>query len=170
MAAFMTLPLASHAADKAPFEKAEAQLEAKSGAKGLKGDVKFERLGTGGVRVIADITGLEPNSTHGFHIHQHGDCSDQAAKKAGEHLNPTDKKHGPPMADTEHHLGDMGNVTADAKGHAVVDRVFDQMSLDPKSANTVVGKAVILHAKADDLKSQPSGNSGDRIACGVIKE
>jgi Cu-Zn family superoxide dismutase len=119
----------------------------------------------GGVQVHAEIAGLTPGK-HGFHIHEFGDCSAADASSAGAHFNPTNQPHAGPDAASRHE-GDMGNVEADASGNAKLDYVDHQISLanDGKSA---IGRSVVVHAKADDLKTQPSGDSGVRIACGVI--
>jgi Cu-Zn family superoxide dismutase len=118
-----------------------------------------------GVQVHAEITGLTPGK-HGFHVHEFGDCSAADASSAGAHFNPTNQPHAGPDAAARHE-GDMGNVEADASGNAKLDYVDHQISVtnDSKSA---IGRAVVVHAKPDDLKTQPSGDSGARIACGVI--
>jgi Cu-Zn family superoxide dismutase len=117
------------------------------------------------MRVVADISGLKPGK-HGLHIHEKGDCSAPDATSAGGHFNPEKKNHGAPDA-AEHHLGDLGNIEAAAKGKAHLDRTVDFLTIavDP---NTIEGKAVIVHAQEDDLHSQPVGNAGARLACGVI--
>jgi Cu-Zn family superoxide dismutase len=118
-----------------------------------------------GVKVQAEITGLTPGN-HGFHVHEFGDCSAADAASAGAHFNPTKKPHAGP--DTpERHVGDMGNIQADASGKAKLEYVDHQISLtnDERSA---IGRSVVVHAKPDDLKSQPAGDSGARVACGVI--
>jgi len=119
-----------------------------------------------GVEVQADITGLAPNSVHGFHIHDKGDCGDNG-NAAGGHFNPTAMAHGAPDAQS-HHAGDLGNVTADEKGevHFHITSHSIKVTAGPTS---VVGHAVILHANPDDLTTQPSGNAGPRIACGVVQ-
>ena len=118
-----------------------------------------------GVRVQADITGLTPGK-HGFHVHEFGDCSAADLASAGGHFNPTSKPHAGPDA-AARHVGDMGNVEADASGAAKLDYVDHEISLT-NDQRSVIGRSVIVHAKADDLKSQPAGDSGARIACGVI--
>jgi Cu-Zn family superoxide dismutase len=119
------------------------------------------------VRLTGTLHGLAPNGEFGFHIHEKGDCSAPDASSAGEHFNPTSAQHGSPQADT-HHAGDMLNVKSDAQGAAVIDAVASGVSLDSGQPNGVRGKAIVLHEKADDYTSQPAGNSGARIACGVI--
>lgn len=130
----------------------------------VTGTVTFTAV-DGGVRVIADIEGLTPGE-HGFHIHEFGDCSAPDGTSAGGHFNPTKKEHGAPE-NSERHAGDLGNVTADANGKAHYDRVDNVIELN--GPNTIVGRSVIVHAKVDDYVTQPTGNSGSRLACGVIE-
>ena len=143
--------------------KAIAVLHPTAGNK-VSGTVTFTE-DADGVKVHAEITGLAPGN-HGFHVHEFGDCSAEDASSAGAHFNPTNKPHAGPDA-AERHVGDMGNVEADASGKAKLEYVDHQISLtnDQQSA---IGRSVVVHAKADDLKSQPAGDSGARIACGVI--
>lgn len=127
------------------------------------GTVVIEPTAMGDMTVVKyEITGLKKNSKHGFHIHEKGDCGDNG-KKAGDHWNPNSTKHGDLTAH-ERHLGDFGNITTDAKGVAKGEIKVPTFSLEAAK-----GLAVIVHAKADDLKSQPSGNAGDRIGCGVLQ-
>jgi Cu-Zn family superoxide dismutase len=102
-----------------------------------------------------------PAGLHGFHIHENGDCSNP-----GEHYAPTGKVHGDPASGTEHHLGDLGNVEANDSNQATVS--IDAGGISLGGENSVIGRALVVHAGADDLESQPSGNSGDPIACGVV--
>jgi len=118
------------------------------------------------VRVEASLTGLTPG-LHGFHIHEKGDCSVPDASSAGGHFNPTGMQHGAPT-DASRHTGDFGNLEADAQGNARYAQSFPDLKLD--GANSILGKAMIVHAKADDLKTQPSGDAGERVACGVIEK
>lgn len=116
--------------------------------------------------VTVNLRGLTPGK-HGFHIHESGDCSAKDASSAGEHFNPFDAKHGSPQ-DEDYHLGDMGNIEADAQGEVNSQLSFKAMSFS--GPNSVLQKALIVHADADDMTSQPSGNAGDRIGCGEIIE
>ncbi len=129
----------------------------------ISGTVTFTEVADG-VRVVAAIDGLAPGE-HGFHIHEKADLSSPDLKSAGPHWNPGGHKHGGPN-DAEHHAGDLGNLTADDKGHAHLDQVFKGLTIEGKEG--VAGHSVIIHAKADDLKSQPAGDAGDRIAGGEI--
>lgn len=131
----------------------------------LAGTVSFENVSEG-IKVKANLTGLPKKTTLGFHIHEMGACEGPDYKSAGEHFNPTEMQHGGPDH-SKKHSGDLGNLVTDASGAAVYEIVI------PKSANDdfekIIGKSVLVHAKKDDFKTQPSGNSGARIACGIIK-
>jgi Cu-Zn family superoxide dismutase len=128
------------------------------------GTVHLTEMKDGSVQVTADLTGV-PAGVHGFHIHDKGDCGDNG-NAAGGHYNPAGTPHGAPTADP-HHAGDFGNVTAGADGrvHTQFTTRSVTVSAGPSSA---VGHAVILHGNPDDLTTQPSGNAGPRIACGVL--
>lgn len=128
-----------------------------------KGTVTFTRSGSG-VRVEANLEGLTPGK-HGFHIHEYGDCSNLDATSAGGHYNPENKKHGGPD-DTERHVGDLGNVEVGDDGTAHLEMEDDMISLDGE--HSIIGRAIVVHAGEDDLMSQPTGDAGGRVACGVI--
>jgi Cu-Zn family superoxide dismutase len=119
------------------------------------------------LRISGTLQGLTPNGEFGFHIHEKGDCSAPDASSAGGHFNPANAQHGNPQGAT-HHAGDMLNAKSDAQGVAQVDAVATGVSLTAGQPNDARGKAIVLHEKADDYATQPSGNSGARIACGVI--
>jgi len=129
------------------------------------GSVTFTQVGTR-VRVNAEIAALSPGM-HGIHIHEKGDCTAPDAASAGPHFNPAAKKHGAPDS-TEHHGGDLGNLNANEYGKATLSIMVDGISVG-KGADGVIGRGVIVHAKADDLKTDPAGNSGERIGCGVVE-
>ena len=154
---------AAHSAGTA--SSAHAALAPASGSL-VSGTLAFVPMGDG-VHVTGDIGGLAPNSTHGFHIHETGDCSAADASSAGGHFNPSGEAHGRASA-PHHHLGDNDNLVADANGVAHVNAHFAGVVLGGGGADDIVGKAVIVHANPDDYASQPSGNAGARIACGVI--
>ncbi len=122
----------------------------------------------GGVRITGEMSGLAASGEHGFHIHETGDCSAPDASSAGGHFNPSAAPHGRPDSG-QHHAGDMYNVVADAQGNARVDSLAAGVTLGGGAATDVVGRAIVVHRKADDYTSQPAGDSGDRIACGVIR-
>lgn len=131
----------------------------------VHGVVKFASV-RGGVRITAELHGLKPDSRHGFHIHEYGDCSAADFSSAGGHYNPQQQAHGAPGS-RAHHAGDLGNVKADANGDAQLDLTVHGISIDGRR-DPILGRAIIVHAQADDLKSQPSGDAGARIGCGVI--
>lgn len=128
------------------------------------GSVHLTQLADGTVDVEIDLTGVPPG-VHGFHVHDKGDCGDNGMA-AGGHFNPMNMPHASPDA-ASHHAGDFGNVTADEKGE--VHTRFNTHSITVAPGTTsAVGRAVILHANPDDLTTQPTGNAGGRIACGII--
>lgn len=129
-----------------------------------RGEVTFTQDAKG-VHVVGSFTGLNLGE-HGFHIHEKGDCSAPDGTSAGGHFNPDTHKHGARDA-AERHAGDLGNLKADPYGLARLDFVDEKISLE--GANSIVGKAVIIHEKADDFTTQPTGNAGARLACGVIE-
>ena len=142
--------------------KATCKLESKSGSQ-VTGTVTFTQVGDE-VQVVADITGLKPGK-HGFHLHEKGDCSAPDAASAGPHFNPLQHKHGGTTG-TERHAGDLGNIEADASGKAHLDW---KAKINLSGPSSIIGKSVVVHEKEDDLKTDPSGNSGARVACGVIE-
>jgi Cu-Zn family superoxide dismutase len=157
----IALVFAACAHNRGPM--AMATLDSTSGST-AKGTVHFQNLGDDGIEVVADLTGVPPG-VHGFHVHEKGDCGNNAVN-AGPHFDPTSMVHGAPDA-VSHHAGDFGNVTADEKGE--VHARFTTHSITINSgANAVVGHAVVLHGNPDDLVSQPAGNAGPRIGCGVV--
>jgi Cu-Zn family superoxide dismutase len=129
----------------------------------VEGIVTFTKSGDE-IKIVADITGLTPGM-HGFHIHEFGDCSSPDGKSAGGHFNPTNNPHaGHDVA--QRHEGDMGNLEADSAGKAHLELTDKMMTMSGE--RSIIGRGVIVHEKADDLKSQPVGNAGARGACGVI--
>jgi Cu-Zn family superoxide dismutase len=120
-----------------------------------------------GVHITGAIQGLKPDSEVGFHIHEKGDCSAPDGSSAGAHFNPTQQQHGHPESES-HHAGDMINLRADSSGVAQVDTTARGATINSGESTDVIGKAVIVHEGPDDYTSQPSGNSGSRVACGVI--
>ena len=129
----------------------------------VNGTVMFTQV-EGGVKVTAVVMGLTPGN-HGFHVHETGDCSAPDATSAGGHFNPDQMAHGGPDAEVRHE-GDLGNLVADSTGTAHYERVDAHLALEGE--NSIIGRAVIVHAKVDDLTSQPTGAAGARVACGVI--
>jgi len=142
---------------------AVANLEPTKG-NSVTGRVTFVQEGDG-VHVTTNISGLAPNSVHGFHVHEKGDCSSGDGMSTGGHFNPEGKHHGP--QEGEHHAGDMPSLTADAYGNANASFVLKGVAIGGGGAD-LVGRGVIVHKDPDDFKTQPTGNSGPRIACAVI--
>lgn len=157
-------PAAASASTTSGPSRASATLQPKSGSN-TAGTVSFQQQ-PGGVLMTAAITGLPPNTVHGFHVHEKGDCSAPDAMSAGGHFNPTGKQHGQ-MTMPDHHAGDMNNVTADASGNVRVSMLLPSLTVGT-GANSVIGRAVVVHKDPDDYKTQPTGNAGGRIACGVV--
>lgn len=143
---------------------AHAELSSPS-KKDLKAHVQLTESEKG-IKVVAEVKGLEPGSVHGFHIHQSGECKGPDFKSAGDHYNPGSRPHAGPAASMKH-VGDLGNLVADKNGVAKTEVVIPKS--DAKDVKEFIGKAVIIHSKADDLATQPAGDAGDRIACGIIQ-
>ena len=142
-----------------------ATMNPASGSK-VEGSVTFTQIRKDRVRVTADLAGSTPGPK-GFHIHEKGDCSAPDAMSAGGHFNPMKQKHASIPA--VGHAGDMGNITFDASGKASLTLVLDGISLSPDSPTNIIGRAVVVHAQRDDLITDPTGNAGGRVACGVIR-
>ena len=141
---------------------AAAQLESKSDSQ-VTGTVTFRQVGDE-VLVTGMVKGLKPGK-HGFHIHDKGDCSAPDAASAGPHFNPANQHHGGPTT-SEHHAGDLGNIEADVSG---IVQLNWKAKLSLSGNDSIIGKSIVVHEGEDDLKTDPAGNSGKRIACGVIK-
>jgi Cu-Zn family superoxide dismutase len=129
----------------------------------VRGIVTFTKVGTG-ISIVADIEGLTPG-VHGFHVHEYGDCSAADGASAGGHFNPMGMPHDSPEA-MKRHAGDLGNITAGADGKAHLERTDSMISFS--GVHNVIGRGLIVHAAPDDFKTQPTGNAGGRVACGVI--
>ena len=151
-------------ASSRPDATALAIIEPKSGSN-VSGQVVFTQLASGQTRVEATIRHATPGM-HGFHIHEKGDCSAPDATSAGGHFNAAGNPHAGP-ADAKRHNGDFGNIEIGKDGQGRMNITTDMLTVLP-GPNSVVGKAVIFHEKEDDLTTQPTGNAGGRIACGVI--
>lgn len=162
--AISTAALAACSTPEPQPAQALAKLQATSGSK-VSGDVKFIQQSDQQVVINAVIRGLQPNSEHGFHIHDKGDCADNGNAAAG-HFNPLGNPHGK-YDSTRHHMGDLPSLKADANGVATVNVQSPDISLLSGPGN-VMGRAVIIHAQPDDYTTQPTGNAGARIACAVI--
>ncbi|MGH9465266.1 MAG: superoxide dismutase family protein [Thermoanaerobaculia bacterium] len=154
---------ASQANPATAAEAASATLTGKAGS-GVSGSVAFHAM-AGGVHLEARVEGA-PAGSHGFHLHETGDCSAADFSSAGAHFNPAGVDHGGPDA-AVHHAGDLGNLEVGADGVGTLSLHSTQLAI-AEGPSAVVGRAVILHENADDLTTQPTGNAGGRLACGVI--
>ena len=143
---------------------ARTTIEARSGS-AISGSATFTQVGSE-VRVVVEVKGATPGE-HGLHVHEVGDCSAPDAKSAGNHFNPGNQAHGSPSADP-HHGGDFGNITVGPDGSARLELALAGLTV-ASGPSSVVGRSLVLHEKPDDLRTQPSGNSGNRIGCGVIQ-
>jgi Cu-Zn family superoxide dismutase len=143
---------------------AVATLEPTKGSQ-VHGTVRFIQKGDK-VMVEATVTGLTPGQ-HGFHVHEKGNCTAPDGSSAGPHFNPGGSAHGGTSG--TRHGGDLGNLTADASGTARYKVEVTGISLGAGD-DSIVGRAVIVHEKADDYTTQPAGNSGARLACGLISK
>jgi Cu-Zn family superoxide dismutase len=136
---------------------------------GLSGTATFIQQADA-VRVVVDLTGVSKPGPHGLHLHESGSCEPGAAGKrfatAGGHLNPSHVGHACPDS-SSHHAGDFGNVEIKPDGTGHFEIVTALLSFD--GPGSPLGRALILHAAADDCKTQPAGNSGERLACGVVE-
>lgn len=147
-----------------PGAAAQAQLQSTRGNT-ASGTVNFTQTG-GMVQVRGEVRGLKPNTEHGFHVHEKGDCSSGDGNSAGGHFNPDGKPHGNP-ASMAHHAGDFPSLKSDASGVARFNFQTAALSIDSGAAD-VTGRGLIVHADPDDYATQPTGNSGARLACAVI--
>ena len=136
---------------------------------GVSGRIFFENI-NGTMKATISISG-KANTINAVHIHENGDCTGEVGKKAGGHWNPTGEDHGT-WGSVEYHSGDLGNVKTDSTGTA--QETFIDMekrwTIGGSKTTNIIGKAIIVHEKADDGISQPSGNAGKRVACGVISD
>jgi Cu-Zn family superoxide dismutase len=144
--------------------KASAQLRPTKGNKTF-GEATFEEAGDK-VRIVVFVQGLKPGQEHGLHIHETGDCSSGDGMSTKGHFNPYGKPHGLPDS-SERHAGDLPALKANKPGRASVHADVDIITLKPGPAS-IIGRSIIVHADPDDYKTQPTGNAGARIACGVI--
>jgi len=144
------------------FQKAVCILYPTAG-NNVSGTVTFYQSESG-IKIVVDLHGLTKGK-HGFHIHECGDCTASDGTSAGGHFNPEGKNHGAPT-DMTRHTGDLGNIEADGEGNAHLE-YFDSM-ISFEGEHSIIGRSVIIHKNEDDLKTQPTGNAGARVACGVI--
>ena len=161
-------PKAFDPANREPVTVAEAIIASASDSK-VTGKVTFKQRRSN-LKISATFTGLTAGE-HGFHIHETGDCSAPDAKSAGGHFNPKGGEHGYVRAH-HFHAGDLGNIKAGEDVTGSKDNMSMSatiLSLEEGAENSIIGRAVVIHAGADDMKTQPSGNAGARVGCGVIK-
>jgi Cu-Zn family superoxide dismutase len=147
-------------------KQAVAVLASASGSL-VSGKVTVTPMGKG-LHLTGEVGGLPANSTHAFHVHEKGDCSAVDASSAGPHFNPFNAVHGK-TGSGAHHAGDMNNLVANAEGVATVNVHLEGVTLGGGAVNDVATRALIVHAAPDDYSSQPAGNAGARVACGIIK-
>jgi Cu-Zn family superoxide dismutase len=144
---------------------AAAQL---SGPSGVGGVVTFTEVPGSGVKVVARVESLGgAPGEHGLHVHEGTACDPPDFQSAGSHFNPTSAPHAGPDA-TPRHAGDLGNIEVGEDGTGTLDLTTDMLTLDG-GASSVLGRAVIVHEKRDDLSSQPTGDAGGRLACGIVE-
>lgn len=145
---------------------ATAVLEPRSGSQ-VRGTVTFTQAGPDIVRVSGSFSG-HSKGPKGFHIHEKGDCSDPKGMSTGGHFNPGGHKHSGPYESAKH-AGDLGNINFNDQGTASVNFVVGGISVSRDRPDGIIGRAVIVHMDADDLKTDPTGNAGGRVACGIIR-
>jgi superoxide dismutase, Cu-Zn family len=165
LAALAVAVLAGCQTTEAEAPRATASLQPTKGSKTF-GEATFEQVGDNRVRVVVYAQNLKAGGEHGFHIHEAGDCSSADGMSAKGHFNPTGKPHG--MPGTQSHAGDLPMLKAEKSGRAKLDTVIEGVTLAP-GPTSIVGRGLIIHADPDDFKTQPTGNSGARLACGVIR-
>ena len=169
LAAMIVAGCATQSTYESPYAPMSAQARATlqpTKGSSVSGQAAFAQRGDK-VFVNATVRGLAPNSEHGFHVHEKGDCSSGDGMSAGGHFNPGGKVHGD-MHAGDHHAGDMPNLKADANGVATASFELSGVSIGSGAAD-LVGRGLIVHRDPDDYKSQPAGNAGPRLACAVIQ-
>ena len=169
LASWALLLAACAATSEQQVPSAVAKLGAKGGSQ-VHGEIKFTQVDSR-VRIEGEVTGLAPGA-RGMHIHEKGDCSAADAASAGGHFDPREPKnwstrHGGPHA-AERHAGDLGNIVFDRSGKAVVNMMASGIAVDSGPIG-ILGRALVVHFQADDLKTDPTGDAGARAACGVIE-
>jgi superoxide dismutase, Cu-Zn family len=147
---------------------AVAQLDSRSGSS-MTGMAVFTQDGDQ-VTLVVEIEGGGEAGSRGIHIHEVGDCSADDASSAGPHWNPSDESHGALGHSGEAHHGDIGNIRIGDDGRGRLEFTTDRWTIGGDGDNNIVGRSLVIHAGEDDLTTQPSGNSGDRVACGAIQQ
>lgn len=145
---------------------ATADIEPRSGSN-ARGKATFSRDGKGQLVLVVEMEGLSPGA-RAVHLHAKGDCSAPDGSSAGDHWNPTRSQHGKWDAPAGYHLGDVGNINVAPDGTGTISLTTTKWTAGTGAANDVVGKSIVVHSGTDDFESQPAGNSGPRVGCGVI--
>jgi len=131
------------------------------------GSAKFTQLADGKIKMDLEINMPErADSTVAVHFHEHGDCGNMGENTHG-HWNPTSESHGKWESDS-YHSGDIGNIPLDSKGHAKISVSTFRWTVAEGDAKNIIGRGIIVHGGTDDYVTQPTGNSGPRVGCGVI--
>lgn len=160
---FLAFAISAYAGDHHAHAKAIAIINPTSGSS-VSGTITFTENHDGSVNVEGTIKGLSPGK-HGMHIHEYGDCSDPKAMSAGGHFAGAHPTHGA-QTDNVRHQGDLGNAVANEQGVATISLKDTHLKLS--GGQNIIGRSLIVHEKEDDLKTQPTGNAGGRVACGVV--
>lgn len=147
---------------------AEAVLSGTKPDTTVSGTVQFTQSGNRVTMKLKISVPKKANQSVAVHIHEHGDCGDMG-KMAHGHWNPTNQKHGK-WGSASFHSGDIGNINLDASGNGSLTITSDLWSLGGDEKTNILDRSIIVHSGVDDYTSQPSGNSGERIGCGVIKK
>ena len=145
---------------------AVAKLVAASGSP-VSGRIVFSDE-AGRLMLGVEVVGLGLNADHGMHIHEHGQCDQPAFESAGDHFNPEGGAHAYPKSGPSH-AGDLPNLRANAHGEARYGVAVDTIATLQSGAHSIIGRSIVIHRNKDDYRAQPSGDSGPRIACGVIE-
>ena len=147
---------------------AEAKLSGTYTDTTVDGTVKFDTDSAGKVKMTLDISvPKKAGKSIAVHIHEHGNCGDTAMLAHG-HWNPANAEHGK-WGSANFHAGDIGNIKLDTKGNGTMSLTTDLWTLGGKPDKSILGKSIIVHGGMDDYKTQPTGNAGTRIGCGVIQ-
>lgn len=175
-------PSTPHEITEVAVSRAEfAPAPAEPAAKNARAEASLKKLGKRGraagslelvqrdgwVTLSGQFQGL-PVGEHGIQIHSEGSCDGRGAKKSGEDYNPTNTRHGPP-ASARRHVGDLGNIAVDRNGRAVFQMKTNSLTVTKDGPSSVLGRSVVITEHPDDGHSQPDGNAGPAIACGLIR-